>query len=62
MMPNLQALNVECDDDTLSRRYIGDETLQDNKNDELIEWLQNQLPSTFIIRRYTFYDYTIRIW
>ncbi|CAF1615506.1 unnamed protein product [Rotaria magnacalcarata] len=62
MMPNLQALNVECDDDTLSRRYMGDETLQDNKNDELIEWLQNQLPSTFIIRRYTFYDYTIRIW
>jgi hypothetical protein len=46
-MTNLRALNVLCRDDT--RNY--DDRVSLSKTDELIEWLQHQLPSTCIITR-----------
>ncbi len=61
MMPNLQALNVNCNDDSWKNMRLN-EILQDSENDELIEWLHNELPLTFINRGYIFHGPVIQIW
>ncbi|CAF1459514.1 unnamed protein product [Adineta steineri] len=56
-MPNLKALNVMCDDDAGS--YVDGAELLEN---ELFNWLYQQLPSTSIISRDTTYHRIIQIW
>ncbi|CAF1517967.1 unnamed protein product [Adineta steineri] len=56
-MPNLKALNVMCDDDAGS--YLDGAELLEN---EVFNWLYQQLPSTSIISRDTTYHRIIQIW
>ncbi|CAF1019097.1 unnamed protein product [Adineta steineri] len=56
-MPNLKALNVMCGDDVGS--YVDGAELLEN---ELCNWLYQQLPSTSIISRDTINDRIIQIW
>ncbi|CAF3675001.1 unnamed protein product [Adineta steineri] len=52
---HLHALNVECYKDRFSRRV-------DSPRDELCEWLQEQLSSTFSTTKISRQDDTIRLW
>jgi len=57
-MPNLQALNVRCEDD----RWISGNNIVSSIDDELLTWLREQLPSTCIITRDTHLTHDIRLW
>jgi hypothetical protein len=46
-MANLRALNIVCRDDT----WKEDNTQSSSTGDELVQWLQQRLPSTFTISR-----------
>jgi hypothetical protein len=50
-MSNLQALNVQCEDDNLS-----------STQDKLIEWLRHGLSSSCMITRDTHHIRDIRLW
>ncbi|CAF3605222.1 unnamed protein product [Adineta steineri] len=55
-MPNLQALNVHCEEDNWNE----EEDL--STEDELVEWLRQRLPSTCTITRDTYYVHDILLW
>ncbi|CAF3808035.1 unnamed protein product [Rotaria sordida] len=57
-MSNLRALNVRCEDDHWTNQK---DTLSQTK-DELIEWLQDNLPSSSMITRDTHQIHTVRLW
>ncbi|CAF1104767.1 unnamed protein product [Rotaria sordida] len=57
-MSNLQALNVQCLDDN----WTDENDLTSSIDDELVEWLRQQLPSTCTIMRDTFHVHDIRLW
>jgi hypothetical protein len=56
-MPNLRAMNIQCRDDTWNE---DDQLTQ--KDDELVHWLQQHLPSTCSIVRDNGYSPTLRLW
>ncbi len=58
IMPNLQALNVRCEDDRWAKGNIIDSSV----DDELLTWLREQLPSTCTITRDTYLIHDIRLW
>ncbi|CAF1453194.1 unnamed protein product [Adineta ricciae] len=51
-MSNLRTLNIQFDDDHF----------EETNEDEFVPWLQNQLPSTFLISRDPVYATDIHIW
>lgn len=57
-MSNLQALTVQCLDD----KWPEENNLTSPIDDELLQWLRQQLPSTFTIIRDTFRLHNIRLW
>lgn len=57
-MHNLRALNVRCEDDL--RTY--QTNILPSTEDEYLEWLRLQLPSSIIITRETHNIHTIRLW
>ncbi|UJR19176.1 hypothetical protein I4U23_022306 [Adineta vaga] len=61
-MPNLQALAVECEDDYWTKKddSVEDDFIDDIDN-ELLEWLRQQLPSVCVTRQ-TLNSILIRIW
>ncbi len=46
--PNFQALNARCEDDSWTNEIL-------RMDDELVEWLRQQLPSTCTIARDTYF-------
>jgi hypothetical protein len=54
-MANLRALNVLCESDKWNEQLL-------TSNDELIKWLQDRLPSTYMITRHTRYISDILVW
>ncbi len=57
-MSNLQALNVQCLDDN----WTDENHLTSPVDDQLVEWLRQQLPSTSTIIRDTFHLHLVRLW
>jgi hypothetical protein len=57
-MPNLQALNVQCKDDS----WTNENDIISSIDDELVEWLRKQLPSSCMITRDTYDIHSIRLW
>ncbi|CAF4978356.1 unnamed protein product [Rotaria sp. Silwood1] len=57
-MSNLQALNIQCLDDN----WTDENNLTSPIDDELLEWLRQQLPSTCTIMRDTFHLHNIPLW
>jgi hypothetical protein len=57
-MPNLRALNVQCQDDTWpDKKHFGAAI-----RDIVVEWLHEQLPTTCTITRDSYLIHDIRIW
>jgi hypothetical protein len=56
-LPNLRSLTCNCKDDEYNTW-----NLSTTINDELIEWLRNNLPSTYLISRDEKRTYLIRFW
>ena len=54
-MTNLRSLNVRCDDDKHTEQ-------QSTSDDELVNWLQHHLPSTYTITRHTRCFIDILVW
>ena len=59
-MPNLQALNVHCEDDNWNEEE--DLLTSTSTKDELVKWLRQRLPSTCTITRDTYYVHDILLW
>ncbi|CAF3867230.1 unnamed protein product [Rotaria sp. Silwood1] len=57
-MSHLRALNVRCEDDP----WITQKNTLSQTEDELIEWLQHNLPSSSMIMRDTRQIHAIRLW
>jgi hypothetical protein len=57
-MPNLQALNVRCEDDD----WTNQNNTISSTQDELVDWLRDHLPSSCMITRHTYHVHDIRLW
>ena len=55
---HLQALNVRCQDDLWTKQNQRENRI----NDQLVEWLRQQLPSTCIIERDNICVHQISLW
>jgi hypothetical protein len=55
-MSNLRLLVVGCDDDKIFHQNFS------STNDELVQWLQNQFSSTFLIVRDQGYPSYVQVW
>ncbi len=54
-MSNLRALNVRCEDDHWTNQ-------NNTTEDDLVDWLRDCLPSSFLITRDTYHIHDIRLW
>ena len=57
-MPNLRALNVQCKDDN----WIEEDDSILSTDDEYVEYLRQQLPSSYTIMRDSYDFDEIRLW